>query len=127
MDRIIPTCSGSDSTCSAALSSNSAPQVSCLAPSDHYVADPTPPSWLRKICKSDLLSPARVVSFRKIQEDEAAKLVREIGEEASGNRLLEQGGVNLSKKLIVSNDESFLLGVACAELVENLRLYPLLR
>ncbi|CAN1269286.1 Cytochrome P450 71D10 [Linum perenne] len=42
---------------------------------------------------SDILSPARVGSFCKIREDEAAKLVREIGEEASG-------GVNLSKKLV---------------------------
>ncbi|CAN1135806.1 Cytochrome P450 71D10 [Linum perenne] len=63
---------------------------------------PYGPYWrqLRKICKSDLLSPGRVGSFRKIREDEAAKLVREIGEEASGNGLLGQGGVNLSKKLV---------------------------
>ncbi|CAN0892017.1 Costunolide synthase [Linum grandiflorum] len=57
---------------------------------------PYGPYWrqLRKICKSDLLSSGRVGSFRKIREDEAAKLVREIAEEAQGNE-----GVNLSKKL----------------------------
>ncbi|CAN1220915.1 Cytochrome P450 71D8 [Linum grandiflorum] len=57
---------------------------------------PYGPYWrqLRKICKSDLLSSGRVGSFRKIREDEATKLVREIAEEAQGNE-----GVNLSKKL----------------------------